>query len=124
MVIGYTAGVFDMFHIGHLNLIRSAKKQCDHLIVGISTDELVEYDNSETPVIPYEERAAIVSALRYVNEAVPQYDKDLIGVWDKYHFNKLFVEGNLKENDEYSRCMEKLRSKGVDVIYLFPVGEI
>ena len=75
-IIGYTTGVYDMFHIGHLNVIRRAKEQCDYLIVGVSTDELVQKEKNKTPVIPYEERAAIVAALRYVDEVVPQEDKN------------------------------------------------
>ena len=71
-IIGYTTGVYDMFHIGHLNLIQRAKRECDYLIVGVSTDELVEREKNKTPVIPYEERAAIVQALRDVDEVVPQ----------------------------------------------------
>jgi cytidyltransferase-like protein len=81
-IIGYTTGVYDMFHIGHLNVIRRAKEQCDYLIVGVSTDELVQKDKGKTPVIPYEERAAIVSALRYVDMVVPQPDKNKIGAWE------------------------------------------
>ena len=70
--IGYTTGVYDMFHIGHLNIIRRAKEQCEYLIVGVSTDECVQSYKNKTPIIPYEERAAIVQAIRYVDEVVPQ----------------------------------------------------
>ena len=66
MVIGYTTGVYDMFHIGHLNIIKRAKAQCDYLIVGVSTDELVQKDKSKTPIICFEERAAIVESIKYV----------------------------------------------------------
>ena len=78
-VIGYTTGVYDMFHIGHLNIIRRAKEQCDFLIVGVSTDELVQKEKGKTPVIPYVERAAIVEALKYVDQVVPQIDKNKFG---------------------------------------------
>ena len=81
-IVGYTTGVYDMFHIGHLNVIRRAKEQCDYLIVGVSTDELVQKEKNKTPVIPYEERAAIVAALRYVDEVVPQEDKNKLGAWE------------------------------------------
>ena len=91
MIIGYTTGVYDMFHIGHLNILRRAKEQCDYLIVGVSTDELVEHDKHKTPIIPFEERCAIVEAIKYVDQVVPQSDKNKFGAWEKYHFNKMFV---------------------------------
>lgn len=84
--VGYTTGVFDMFHIGHLNLLKGAKKQCDYLIVGVSTDELVQHEKKKHPVIPYKERAAIVEALRVVDQVVPQCDKNKIAAWERYHF--------------------------------------
>ena len=95
-IIGYTTGVYDMFHIGHLNIIHRAKEQCDYLIVGVSTDELVQKEKNKTPVIPYEERAAIVAALRDVDEVVPQEDKNKLGAWEKYHFDKMFVGSDWK----------------------------
>lgn len=82
MVIGYTTGVYDMFHIGHLNVIKRAKEQCDFLIVSVSTDDLVRHEKNKTPVTPYAERAAIVAALKYVDQVVPQTDKDIT----KLHF--------------------------------------
>ena len=96
MIIGYTTGVYDMFHIGHLNVIRRAKEQCDYLIVGVSTDELVKKEKNKTPVIPYEERAAIVAALKYVDKVVPQENKDKLGAWKKLHFDKMFVGSDWK----------------------------
>ena len=76
MIIGYTTGVFDMFHIGHLNIIRSAREMCDYLIVGVSTDELVQQEKHKTPVIPFVERLAIVESIKFVDQVVPQTSMD------------------------------------------------
>lgn len=74
-VIGYTTGVYDLFHIGHLNLFKNAKGMCDRLIVGVTVDELVEYKGKKA-MIPFEDRIEIVRSCRYVDAAVPQYDMD------------------------------------------------
>lgn len=118
MIIGYTTGVYDMFHIGHLNVIRRAKEQCDYLIVGVSTDELVQKDKNKTPIIPYEERAAIVSAIRYVDQVVPQVDKNKYGAWEKYHFNKMFVGSDWKGTDAWNEFEKQFAPVGVEIVYL------
>lgn len=117
-IIGYTTGVYDMFHIGHLNVIQKAKEQCDHLIVGVSTDELVQHDKGKTPVIPYEERAAIIAALRYVDEVVPQTNKNKFGAWKQYHFNKMFVGSDWQGTPQWIKYEEQFRPVGVEIIYL------
>ena len=117
-VIGYTTGVYDMFHIGHLNVIRRAKEQCDYLIVGVSTDELVQKEKSKTPVIPYEERAAIIAALKYVDEVVPQEDKNKLGAWEKYHFDKMFVGSDWKGTPQWKKYEQELKPHGVEIVYL------
>ena len=78
-IIGYTTGVYDMFHIGHLNILRNAKQLCNYLIVGVSTDELVQQDKHKTPIIPFSERCEIIKAIKYVDEVVPQFDKNKRG---------------------------------------------
>jgi len=118
MVIGYTTGVYDMFHIGHLNIIRKAKEQCDYLIVGVSTDELVEHDKHKTPVIPYAERAEIVSAIKYVDKVVPQENKDKMEAWRKYHFNKMFVVSDWKGTQQWEHFEEEFKDTGVEIVYL------
>ena len=118
MTIGYTTGVYDMFHIGHLNVIRRAKEQCDYLIVGVSTDELVQKEKNKTPIIPYNERAEIVAALKYVDQVVPQSDKNKRGAWEKYHFNKMFVGSDWKGTPQWKNFEEQFAPLGVEIIYL------
>ena len=117
-VIGYTTGVYDMFHIGHLNIIQRAKEQCDYLIVGVSTDELVQKEKNKTPVIPYEERVAIVKAIRYVDVVVPQENKNKREAWKKYHFDKIFVGSDWKGTPQWQRFEEQFRPLGVELVYL------
>ena len=116
--IGYTTGVFDMFHIGHLNILRRAKEQCDYLIVGVSTDELVRDYKNKTPIVPFEERKAIVEAIKYVDEVVPQTSMDKFEAWKKLHFNSIFHGDDWKGSTLYKEIEEKLSSVGVDMVFL------
>ena len=116
--IGYTTGVFDMFHIGHLNLIKKAKEQCDFLIVGVSTDALVQHDKGKTPVIPYEERTAIMEALKYVDQVVPQLNKNKMAAWEKYHFDKMFVGSDWKGTVQWQAFEKQFAPLGVEIVYL------
>ncbi|WP_302062656.1 adenylyltransferase/cytidyltransferase family protein [uncultured Muribaculum sp.] len=118
MIIGYTTGVYDMFHIGHLNILRRAKEQCDFLIVGVSTDELVQHDKSKTPIIPFAERCKIVEAIRYVDKVVPQPDKNKVGAWEKYHFNKMFVGSDWQGSPQWIKFEEDFAPLGVEIVYL------
>lgn len=117
-VIGYTTGVYDMFHIGHLNLIQRAKEQCDYLIVGVSTDELVRREKNKMSVIPYEERVAIISALKYVDKVVPQINKNKFEAWKKYHFHKMFVGSDWKGTSQWEEYEEQFKPVGVEIVYL------
>ena len=117
--IGYTTGVFDLFHIGHLNILRRAKEQCDYLIVGVSTDDLVETYKHKRPVIPFEERMEIVRAIRYVDEAVPQTSMDKLEAWEKLHFDALFHGSDWKGSPMYDEVERKLKSVGADMVF-FP----
>lgn len=117
MIIGYTTGVFDMFHIGHLNILRRAKEQCDYLIVGVSTDELVQHDKNKTPIIPFENRCAIVEAIRYVDKVVPQVDKNKFGAWEKYHFNRMFVGSDWKGTPQWNGYEKQFGEVGVEIVY-------
>ena len=118
MVVGYTTGVFDMFHIGHLNILKRAKEQCDYLIVGVSTDELVQHDKSKTPIIPFEERCAIVEAIKYVDKVVPQCDKNKFNAWEKYKFDKMFVGSDWKGTDAWNKFEAQFAPIGVEIVYL------
>ena len=117
-VIGYTTGVYDMFHIGHLNVISKAKEQCDYLIVGVSTDELVKKEKNKTPVIPYEERAAIVGAIKYVDKVVPQVDKNKFHAWECYHFDKMFVGSDWKDTEQWKSYEKQFEPYDVEIVYL------
>ena len=116
--VGYTTGVFDMFHIGHLNILKRAKEQCDYLIVGVSTDELVRSYKNKTPIIPFEERMAIVEAIRYVDKVIPQMSMDKYGAWEKLKYNVLFHGSDWKNSDMYNEIMEQFSKVGVDVVFL------
>lgn len=120
--IGYTTGVFDMFHIGHLNILRRAKMQCEHLIVGVSTDELVKSYKNKSPIVPYDERIEIVKAIRYVDEVVPQISMDKMEAWKKYHFDVLFHGSDWKGTSMYEEIEKNLNSVGVEVVF-FPHTE-
>lgn len=118
MVIGYTTGVYDMFHIGHLNILRRAKEQCDYLIVGVSTDELVMTEKQKTPIIPFSERCAIVSAIKYVDRVVPQVDKNKFAAWEKYRFDKMFVGSDWKGTEAWKKYEQQFAPLGVEIVYL------
>lgn len=118
MTIGYTTGVFDMFHIGHLNIIRRAKERCDYLIVGVSTDDVVEGYKHHKPVIPYEERAAIVAAIKYVDEVVPQTTMDKTEFLKTRHFDVMFHGDEWKGTDLYNHYEEEFAKYGARIEYL------
>jgi glycerol-3-phosphate cytidylyltransferase len=118
MVIGYTTGVFDLFHIGHLNLLKNAKSMCDKLIVGVTTDELVSYKNKRA-VIPFEERIEIVRSIMFVDLAVPQETMNKIDAFDRYKFNLMFVGDDWYKTDKWIEIENDLSTKGVKIIY-FP----
>ena len=117
-VIGYTTGVYDMFHIGHLNILKRAKEQCDYLIVGVSTDELVIKEKKKTPIIPYENRVEIVQAIKYVDMVVPQTNKNKIEAWEKYKFQKMFVGSDWKGTEQWIRFEQQFAPLGVEIVYL------
>jgi len=117
-MIGYTTGVFDLFHIGHLNLLKRAKENCNFLIVGVTTDELVSYKHKKA-VIPFNERIEIIDALKYVDKVVPQDSMDKLEVWKKLKFDVMFVGDDWKSTEKWNLYEEQFNEVGVKIIY-FP----
>ena len=117
--IGYTTGVFDLFHIGHLNILRNAKLECDYLIVGITTDELSLKEKGRTPVIPFSERLTIVESIKYVDSVVPQVNYDKIEAWNTLKFNIMFVGDDWQGTEKWNMLDDKFKKLGVKISY-FP----
>lgn len=118
MIIGYTSGVYDLFHIGHLNILRNAKNMCDKLIVGVSVDELVSYKNKK-PIIPFEERIEIIKSIKYVDVAVPQESMNKFEAWEKLKFDVMFVGDDWYASDKWQDFEKQFNNVGVKIIY-FP----
>lgn len=116
-VVGYTTGIFDLFHIGHLNIFRKAKSMCDILIVGVSTDELAVKLKKRKTVIPFNERIEIVSSIKYVDKAVPEYKDDKLGAWEKYKFDIIFKGDDWKGSRKWNELEVELNKLGVKIIY-------
>ncbi len=117
--IGYTTGVFDLFHIGHLNILRNAKLECDYLIVGITTDELSRKEKGRMPVIPFSERMIIVESIKYVDSVVPQVNYNKIEAWNNLKFNIMFVGDDWQGTKKWNMLEEKFLKLGVKISY-FP----
>lgn len=116
--IGYTTGVFDMFHIGHLNLIKKAKLECDYLIVGVTTDELVRERKKIKTIIPFTERMMIVENIKFVDEVVPQSNMNKLEAWNNLHFDRMFVGDDWRGTDAWNDIEAQFTSLPVDIIYL------
>lgn len=117
-IIGYTTGVFDMFHIGHLNILRRAKEQCDYLIVGVSTDDVVAQYKHHLPVIPFEQRVEIVSAIRWVDEVVAQTTMDKMQAWKELHFDVMFHGDEWKGSELFDKYEREFATVGAKIVYL------
>lgn len=118
MTIGYTAGVFDLFHIGHLNLLKNAKSMCDRLIVGVTVDELVAY-KGKAPLIPYNDRLEIVRSIKYVDAVVPQTDMNKLLMCKKLKANMMFVGDDWYNSDKWNAYEDAFAEAGIKIIY-FP----
>ena len=118
MVIGYTTGVYDLFHIGHLNLLKNAKGMCDKLIVGVTVDELVTYKGKQA-MIPFEDRIEIVRSIKYVDAAVPQYDMDKLAACKKLGATFLFVGDDWYGTEKWREYEKQFEAEGIKIVY-FP----
>ena len=116
--IGYTSGVYDMFHIGHLNILKKAKDQCDFLIVGVTTDALCEQRKHKIPIICESDRAAIVESIRYVDKVILQENMDKLAVVRKYHIDAVFVGSDWKGSPSWELYEKEFAQYGCKVEYL------
>lgn len=117
--IGYTTGVFDLFHIGHLNVLKRARLECDYLIVGVTSDELSIAAKKKKPVIPFQERMEIVEAIKFVDEVVPQVNYDKEEAWNNLKFDMMFVGDDWKGTDKWNQIEKDFAEFGVEIFY-FP----
>ena len=117
-IIGFTSGVFDLFHIGHLNMLRNAKSLCDKLIVGVTTDELVAYKNKKA-VIQFSERMEIVRSIKYVDAVVAQEDMEKFKLWEKIKYDVMFVGDDWHKSDKWNKIESQFDKVGVRIVY-FP----
>ncbi len=120
--IGYAPGAFDLFHIGHLNLLRRAKERCDFLIAGVVADEVLIQDKKVTPVIPLAERLEIVRNVKFVDMALAAITHDKTEIWRELRFNVLFKGNDWQETEKGKRLVRDFAALGVDVVY-FPYTE-
>lgn len=118
MKIGYTGGAYDLFHIGHLNILKNAKAQCDYLIVGINTDELIKNYKNKTPMVPYEERANIVEAIKFVDKVIPRNDLEKVNFALKHGINIIFIGSDWKGNERWAKDEIELGKHGIELVYL------
>ena len=118
--IGYALGVYDMFNAGHLNFLKRARELCEYLIVGVSTDDFAQADNHQSPIIHFEDRARIVRAVRYVDEVIPQYNKDIITVFQTLHFDVLFLGEDWQMSLHSKELVHQLALAGVEVVSISP----
>ncbi|MEV8213009.1 adenylyltransferase/cytidyltransferase family protein [Leifsonia poae] len=117
--VGYAAGAFDLFHIGHLNILKHAKSQCDYLIAGVVSDEMLQLTKGITPVIPLAERLEIVRHIAYVDEAVPETVPDKLDMWRELKFDVFFKGDDWRGTEKGMRLEREFAEVGVEVVY-FP----
>lgn len=118
MRVGYVPGVFDMFHIGHLNILRNARLACDRLIVGVVSDERVEIVKGRPPVVPLAERLEIVRAIRYVDEVVVEDVPEKLQMWERLRFDVIVKGDDWRGTAKGNKLERDFASVGVEVVYL------
>ncbi len=116
--IGYTDGVYDLFHVGHLNMIEAAKKQCAYLIVGVHADETVKKYKHHYPIISEQERARIIGSVKGVDRVVINETREKLALLERYHFNVIFIGDDWKGTERWNNFEKALKERGVDVIYV------
>jgi len=116
--IGYTDGVYDLFHVGHLNMIQAAKSNCEHLIVGVHGDDVVEEYKHRRPIINENDRKRIIESIKGVDEAVINRFRDKMKLWELYHFNVIFIGDDWKGTERWNNFERILSEVNVDVIYV------
>lgn len=116
--IGYTTGVFDLFHVGHLNILRRAKEQCEKLIVGVTTDDLCFKRKHKYPIVNEKDRMAIVEAIRYVDMVIPQYDMEKIRPVVELGADVVFVGSDWKGTEAWNNYEKEFAEVGCVVVYL------
>ena len=109
--IGYAPGAYDLFHVGHLNILRHAKSQCDYLIAGVVSDEMCELTKGRRPVIPLAERLEIVSHISYVDQAVAEVVPDKLETWETVRFNVLFKGDDWRGTAKGEKLETRLRAR-------------
>ena len=116
--IGYAPGAYDLFHIGHINLLRRAKEQCDYLVAGVVSDEVLIEHKGVTPVIPLAERLEIVRNVRFVDTAVPAVTNDKVAIWKDLRFNVLFKGNDWQGTENGNKLEREFATLGVEIVYL------
>lgn len=117
-IVGFTAGAFDMFHVGHLNLLKNAKARCDYLIAGVNTDELIATYKNKHAIVPLEERMQIVGCVKYVDEVIPVDTLDKEAIWKKKMFDIVFIGDDWKGSERWNETERIMKTHHVDVVYL------
>jgi glycerol-3-phosphate cytidylyltransferase len=118
MIIGYTTGVFDLFHIGHLNIIKESKKKCDYLIVAVSNDKLAFKLKKKKPVIPFKERIEIIKSLKHVDRVVEEKIDDKTKVKKKYKINIIFKGDDWKNTKKWNQLGKELKKQNIKIIFI------